>query len=165
MLINTSFTLVRININLPWFYTTTVLRYSDGMRLADYPRELKSEALTYFRSLFFTPDNAEEAYMIIRHVFTPQERYSIGRRIEIAHMLSEGHKYSEIEKNLKTTSITISRVKKMIASNPNIYRRVIQRYLSDEKKVVPVKYKYSKGSLQAFGKVTKSGMNERDLKR
>ena len=87
------------------------------MKLTSYPKELKKNSLRHFRSLLLTAGNAEESYMIIKSLFTSEERYAIGRRLEIAEMLIKGEKYEDIKIKLKTSNITITRVSRMVDKN------------------------------------------------
>lgn len=135
------------------------------MKLGNYPAELKREALQYFRSLLFTPSNAKECYEIIESVFTEEERYAIGRRLQIAAYLLDGTPYQEIEDQLKTTSVTISRVHKRLRRNSEIFRKIIHRFEKDEEEIRKRSYDKVGASKKVFKKTVRTGFKEEELRR
>lgn len=133
------------------------------MKLSNYPAELKREALQYFRSLLFTAKGGQEAYEIIENVFTEEERYAIGRRLQIADWLMSGASYTDIQDQLKTTNVTIGRVARRLGRNPQIFEEVIKRYNQDEKEIRQRSYTKVGGGKRAIKKTVRTGFTDKNL--
>lgn len=61
-----------------------------------------------------TLKNVEECYMFFCDLFTPNELNSISQRVQIAIELRKGDTFTNVCKNVKASSATISRVKNQL---------------------------------------------------
>lgn len=135
------------------------------MKLSNYPAELRCEALEYFRSLLFTAKRGKDAYEIIENVFTEEERYAIGRRLQIADWLMSGASYLDIQDQLKTTNVTIGRVARRLGHNPEIFEKIIKRYNQDIKEIRDRSYSKVGGGKKAIKETVRTGFTDKDLTR
>jgi len=73
----------------------------------------------------------EEAAHFLKDLLSKQEAEMLAKRIEIARLLIEGHKYEDIQKILKVSQGTISRVSLWLATSGQGYRLIAKRVKPD----------------------------------
>ncbi len=69
--------------------------------------------------LILLVENEEDCKKFLIDLLSPTEFESITQRIQIAKMLQDGKKYSEITETTKASTTTISRVNKVLGSENN----------------------------------------------
>ncbi|HLR65012.1 MAG TPA: YerC/YecD family TrpR-related protein [Pseudogracilibacillus sp.] len=89
--------------------------------------KLRGEALEQFFEAILQLENKEECYQFFDDVATMNEIRSFAQRFEVANLLYEGKKYTEIEKKTKASTATISRVSRCLDFGSGGYRLVLDR--------------------------------------
>lgn len=89
--------------------------------------KLRGEALDKFFEAILQLENKEECYKFFDDVATMNEIKSFAQRFEVAHLLHEGKKYTEIEEKTKASTATISRVSRCLDFGSGGYRLVLER--------------------------------------
>ncbi len=83
--------------------------------------------------LLFIIETKEDYEKFLLDLLSPAEFDSITQRLQIAKMLQEGKKYSEITKETKASTTTISRVNKVLSTSNNMLYNTL-RELKQEKR-------------------------------
>ena len=99
-----------------------------------YDSKFKSEELDELFDGILTLENREDCYRFFEDICTVNEIRAISQRLQVAKLLSQKKTYSEIEKQTKASTATISRINKCIAYGADGYRRVLERLEQSEKK-------------------------------
>ncbi len=76
--------------------------------------------------LILLVENEEDCKKFLLDLLSPTEFESITQRIEIAKMLQDGKKYSEITEKTKASTTTISRVNKVLGSDNNMLYEMLR---------------------------------------
>ena len=67
----------------------------------------------------------DDCYKFFEDICTINEIHALAERLKVARMLWEGKTYTEIEKETKASTTTISRISKCLESKDSGYRRVL----------------------------------------
>ncbi len=97
-----------------------------------YDSKFKSPELDELFEGILTLEDLEDCYRFFEDICTVNEIRAISQRLQVAKLLSQKKTYSEIEKETKASTATISRINKCIAYGADGYRRVLERL--EEKK-------------------------------
>ena len=71
--------------------------------------------------------NEEECYRFFEDICTVNEINAIAQRLQVAKLLSEKKTYTEIEKQTRTSTATISRINKCLNYGADGYKIVLER--------------------------------------
>ena len=71
--------------------------------------------------------NEEECYRFFEDICTVNEINAIAQRLQVAKLLSEKKTYTEIEKQTRASTATISRINKCINYGADGYKIVLER--------------------------------------
>ena len=99
-----------------------------------YDSKFKSPELDELFDGILTLENREDCYRFFEDICTVNEIRAISQRLQVAKLLNQKKTYSEIEKETKASTATISRINKCIAYGADGYRRVLER-LEQKKQV------------------------------
>ncbi len=72
-------------------------------------------------------ETEEEARAFLGDLCTPREIADLSQRLEVAHMLQEGHSYVDVSRATGASSTTVSRVSKCLNGERGGYRLVLGR--------------------------------------
>ncbi len=92
-----------------------------------YESKFRSDELDELFDGILTLENREDCYRFFEDICTVNEMRAISQRLQVAKLLSKKKTYSEIEKQTKASTATISRINKCIAYGADGYRRVLER--------------------------------------
>jgi TrpR-related protein YerC/YecD len=92
-----------------------------------YRSKLKSEDVELFFDAVLSLKTKEDCYRFFEDVSTVVELRSLAQRFHIAKLLSDGVTYHEIEKRMKASAATISRVGRCLNYGADGYRRALER--------------------------------------
>lgn len=96
-----------------------------------YKSKLKREEIDKLFEAILLLENQEECYRFFEDICTINEILSMAQRLEVAKLLHNDNKYTEIEKKTGASRATISRVNKCLQYGADGYNLVIGRL--DEK--------------------------------
>jgi len=71
--------------------------------------------------------NEEECYRFFEDICTVNEINAIAQRLQVAKLLSEKKTYTEIEKQTRASTATISRINKCVNYGADGYKIVLER--------------------------------------
>lgn len=71
--------------------------------------------------------NEEECYRFFEDICTVNEINAIAQRLQVAKLLSEKKTYTEIEKQTRASTATISRINKCLNYGADGYKIVLER--------------------------------------
>ena len=77
-------------------------------------------------------ESIEECYNFFEDICTVSEIKAIAQRLEVAIMLKNGEKYSEIKKKTGASSATISRVNRALNYGADGYNLIIERIFKEK---------------------------------
>lgn len=97
--------------------------------------KLKDRNVDLLFEAILTIRNIEECYNVFEDLCTVPEIKAIAQRLYVAKMLSEGHVYSDIVKETKASTATISRVKRCLEYGKDGYRLVLDRVKENREKL------------------------------
>lgn len=72
-------------------------------------------------------ENLEECYRFFEDICTIKEIQSIAQRLQVAKLLKENVKYTQIEEETKASTATISRVNRSLKYGANGYLLILER--------------------------------------
>lgn len=98
-----------------------------------YESKFKSPELDELFDGILTLEDREDCYRFFEDICTVNEIRAISQRLQVAKLLSQKKTYSEIEKETKASTATISRINKCIAYGADGYRRVLERLEKNNK--------------------------------
>lgn len=98
-----------------------------------YESKFKSPELDELFDGILTLEDREDCYRFFEDICTVNEIRAISQRLQVAKLLSQKKTYSEIEKETKASTATISRINKCIAYGADGYRRVLERLEKNSK--------------------------------
>lgn len=78
-------------------------------------------------NLILSLNDKSECYSLFSNILTGSELKAISARLEVARLLHHGYKYCEIEKEIKVSTATISRVKRCLAFGAEGYQKILDR--------------------------------------
>lgn len=90
--------------------------------------------ITNLWNVFTLIENRDEAVAFLKELLTPTEVRMLAKRIQIAKMLLEGHKYENIIPHVRVTPGTISAVSNQLLYGSGGYHKIIERLIKIEKK-------------------------------
>lgn len=128
-------------------------------------KEAAYEALNRLRSAFLAAKDGDDVEEIIRGVLTSDERFKIGRRIQIAQLLRSGVSYEDIRSELKVGFTTINFVDRNLRDHPQAYDLVEEREEKVERTYKEKAYRKSGGSKLVFKKREYTGFTRKDVSR
>ncbi len=134
-------------------------------RYAFLSKEAAYEALNRLRSAFLAAKDGNDVEDIIKGVLTSDERFKIGRRIQVAQMLKLGAGYEEIKEALKVGFATINFVDRNLRDYPRAYDLINKRSEKVERKYREKAYKISGGSLRVFKSRAYTEFTRKDVSR
>lgn len=80
--------------------------------------------------------NLEECYAFFEDVCTVNEIKSFAQRLEVAKMLQEKIKYTDITNQTGASAATISRVNRALSYGTDGYNNILERLKEEEKGIV-----------------------------
>lgn len=92
----------------------------------------EKESLTKLFTAVLCLESIEECYSFFEDACTIQELEAIAQRFEVAHLLSKGKSYSEVNKLTGASTATICRVGKSFNYGNGGYQMVIDRIESED---------------------------------
>ena len=92
-----------------------------------YDSKFKSPELDELFDGILTLEDREDCYRFFEDICTVNEIRAISQRLQVAKLLNQKKTYSEIEKETKASTATISRINKCIAYGADGYKRVLER--------------------------------------
>ena len=93
----------------------------------DYESKFKNEANDALFEAFLQLKTIDECYIFFEDLMTIKELQSISQRWQVAKLLSGGKTYTEIEKETKASTATISRINKCLEYGAGGYRMLLER--------------------------------------
>src|SRR5690554_5143997 len=72
-------------------------------------------------------ESLEECYRFFEDICTVKEIQSIAQRLQVAKLLKQNVKYTEIEEKTKASTATISRVNRCLKYGANGYHLILER--------------------------------------
>lgn len=97
-----------------------------------YDSKLKRDDIDELFDGILTLKDREDCYRFFEDICTINEIHAITQRFQVAKLLTQKKTYSEIEKETKASTATISRINKCIVYGADGYKRVLER-LAEEK--------------------------------
>jgi len=134
-------------------------------RYAFLSKEAAYEALNRLRSAFLAAKDGKDVEEIIRGVLTSDERFKIGRRIQIAQLLRRGIGYEEIRDGLKVGFTTINFVDRNLREHSRAFDLIAKRSDKVEREYRSKAYAHSGGSMRVFKKSSYTGFSRKDVHR
>jgi uncharacterized protein YerC len=122
-------------------------------------------ALNRLRAALLAAKDGNDVEDIMNGILTSDERLKIGRRIEIAQLLSSGLSHEEIVDELKVGRSTIMQVSRKIDRNPKAFELINQRMEKIERIFNAKAYKKVGGPKLIFKKREYTGLTRKDVKR
>lgn len=98
--------------------------------------KIKDESTDQLFEAILLLENIEECYAFFEDVCTVNEIKSLAQRLEVAKMLEEKSKYTDITKKTGASAATISRVNRALSYGTDGYSSVLKRLREDEKETV-----------------------------
>ena len=92
-----------------------------------YNSKFKSPELDELFDAILVLEDREDCYRFFEDICTVNEIHAISQRLQVAKLLYQKKTYSEIEKETKASTATISRINKCITYGADGYRRVLER--------------------------------------
>ncbi len=92
-----------------------------------YDSKLKREDIDELFDGILTLKDREDCYRFFEDICTINEIHAITQRFQVAKLLTQKKTYSEIEKETKASTATISRINKCIVYGADGYKRVLER--------------------------------------
>ncbi len=93
----------------------------------------KNNDIQLLVDLLLLIDTEEDCKKFLLDLLSPTEFESITQRIQIAKMLQDGKKYSEITKETNASTTTISRVNKVLGTDNNMIYQMLKKLKKQEK--------------------------------
>ena len=90
-------------------------------------KSIKSVEVDSLLDAILTLQNREEAYKFFEDLCTVNEILSMAQRLEVARLLMEKEKYTEIVQNTGASTATISRVNRTLNYGNDGYELVLKR--------------------------------------
>jgi len=89
--------------------------------------KIKDEHVDEFFEAILSLENLEECYRFFEDICTIKEIQSIAQRLQVAKLLQQNEKYTEIEKKTKASTATISRVNRCLKYGADGYTLILER--------------------------------------
>lgn len=89
--------------------------------------KLRGEQLDQMFDAMLSIKTREEFYRFFDDLATMNEIQSLAQRLQVAKMLDQGDTYSQIEKETKASTATISRVRRCLDYGSNGYKIALDR--------------------------------------
>src|SRR5699024_6408912 len=89
--------------------------------------KLRGEQLDQLFDAMLTIETREEFYRFFDDLATMNEIQSLAQRLQVAKMLDQGDTYSQIEKETKASTATISRVRRCLDYGSEGYKIALKR--------------------------------------
>lgn len=77
--------------------------------------------------------SVEECYAFFEDICTVNEIKSLAQRLEVAKLLQQKSKYTDITEQTGASAATISRVNRALSYGTDGYKRILERLEEDEK--------------------------------
>jgi uncharacterized protein YerC len=122
-------------------------------------------ALNKLRAAFLAAKDGNDVEEIISGILTNDERIKIGRRIQIAQMLSEDTPYIEIAKTLKVGLTTVMQIVSKMQKSPKCFDLINSRESKVESEYQNRRYRMIGGSTLIFKKREYTGFTRKEVKR
>ena len=81
---------------------------------------------------FLSLKDTDEVYAFLEDVATIGEIRALAQRLEVSHLLQEGHTYPQIAQMTGASTATISRVRKFLDYGADGYRIVLERLRKED---------------------------------
>ncbi len=78
---------------------------------------------------------SDDMFYFLRDLLTPDEMIEFSQRLDIAHKLSKGKSYTQIQKEVDTSSTTIARVSKFLQGQYGGYKKALARLARKSKQL------------------------------
>lgn len=90
--------------------------------------------ISEFYNAILKLETEEECKKFFKDILTTAELYSFAQRLQVAKLLDEDYKYSEIVEKTGASSSTVSRVKKCLLEGAGGYRLVLNNKKEDSER-------------------------------
>lgn len=117
------------------------------------------------RDALLAAKDGSEVDSIMRALFTEEERFQLGRRIQIAECLKSGMTIIEISQALKAGNSTVVHISRRIEKYPEGFELIYKRHKKVEEEYEKKKYTKVGGSKLVFKKKVYTGITRKDIKR
>ena len=88
------------------------------------PRTIKEKILADFGLFLESLESSFEQQLFLEIFLNPQEKEILAKRLQIAILLLAGKDYRKIEKEINTSSNTISKIHQLLVSQPELARAI-----------------------------------------
>ncbi len=88
------------------------------------PRTIKEKILANFGLFLESLESSFEQQLFLEIFLSPQEKEILAKRLQIAILLLAGKDYRKIEKEINTSSNTISKIHQLLVSQPELARAI-----------------------------------------
>ena len=89
--------------------------------------KLKDDATDQLFRAILLLENIEECYAFFEDICTINEMKSLAQRLDVARMLQQGSKYTEITEETGASAATISRVNRALSYGSDGYKSMLER--------------------------------------
>ncbi|OEF99466.1 hypothetical protein BHF71_08875 [Vulcanibacillus modesticaldus] len=93
--------------------------------------KIKNKSVDLLFESILKLETLEEAYKFFDDLMTVNEIESLAQRLQVAHMLTKGFTYNQIEAETGASTATISRVKRSLNYGNDGYKMVFERFKMD----------------------------------
>lgn len=129
------------------------------------PKDFVFNALDRLRSAFLAARDGGEVEEIIKGLLTYDEKMKLGRRIEIANMLSSGLTHDEIIDQLKVGRDTVTKVNRKLNNYPLCFKLINVRDEKVESEFKRKAYKKEGSYKMIYKKKVYTGFKRKNVKR
>ena len=88
------------------------------------PQTIKEKILADFGLFLESLESSFEQQLFLEIFLSPQEKEILAKRLQIAILLLAGKDYRKIEKEINTSSNTISKIHQLLVSQPELARAI-----------------------------------------
>ncbi len=148
--------------------TIITVDQSTGVRMRRYKYVDKEDIFASWnklRNALLAAKDGSEVDSIMRALFTEEERFQLGRRIQIAECLKAGMTIIEICDVLKAGNSTIVHISRRLEKYPEGFELISKRHKKVEVEYEKGRYSKEGGSKKVFKKKTYTGLTRKDIKR
>lgn len=101
--------------------------------MPNYKSKIQSEETDTLFKAILSLESLEECYKFFEDVCTIKEIKAMSQRLEVARLLDEGKKYTEIEEKTGASTATISRISRVLSYGEDGYKIALRNLKRIEK--------------------------------
>lgn len=94
---------------------------------AHHHSRIKTEQIDELFEAFLKLENIEECYSFFEDICTIKEIKALAQRLQVAKLLKDNVKYTEIEDRTKASTATISRINRFLKYGSGGYDLILER--------------------------------------